>query len=120
MFEENKEGFRKWLIKDKKLSTRVAGDVLSRCKRLNNAVLESIDLSVSTPEVYLESLHEIKEYTKREKESQKARYNLNATLNAAMKKYCEYMNPQTFKNYPNVYVLIRNKKAAEKKQTQSY
>lgn len=117
MFEENKEEFRKWLIEDKKLSKRVAGDVLSRCKRLNNAVLDSIDLSVSTPEVYLQSLQEIREYTKREKQNQKTRYNLNATFSAAMKKYCEYINPQTFKSYPDAYVLIKNKNADQRELT---
>ena len=117
MFKDNKEDFRKWLIEDKKLSSTVAGNVVSRCKRLDSIVLESIDLSVSTPEVYLKSLQEIREYAKSEKENKKTRYTLNATLNAAMKKYCEYMNPQTFKNYPDAYVLIKNENAAQREPT---
>lgn len=103
MFEDNKEDFRKWLIEDKKLSSRVAGDILSRCKRLNKAVLESIDLSISSPESYLTSLKEIKDYSTHGNKSVKAQYALNATLIAAMKKYCEYRNPHTFQDYPNGY-----------------
>lgn len=114
MFKDHKEDFRKWLVEDKNLSKTVAGNIVSRCKRLNNIVLESIDFSVSTPEVYLESLQEIREYAKYEKENKKTRYALNATLSAAMKKYCEYRNPQTFTKYPDAYDLIRIKNAARK------
>lgn len=112
MFEENKEDFRKWLIEDKKLSSRVAGDVLSRCKRLNKTILEDIDLSISSPESYLASLKEIKDYSKRGKQSAKTQYALDATLIAAMKKYCEYKNPHTFQNYPNGYSIRGYKRSS--------
>ena len=107
MFKENKEEFRKWLIEDRKLSRRAAGDILSRCKRLDNTVLDSLQISVSSPESYLIALKEIRDYAVIDKQAIKSQYALTATLRAAMKKYCEYMNPQTFEQYPDAYSLIR-------------
>ena len=113
MFNENKEEFRKWLIEDKKISHRAAGDILSRCKRLDNIVLDSLQISVSSPESYLIALKEIKEYAVIDKQNKKTQYALTATLRAAMKKYCEYMNPQTFEQYPDTYSLIRSESAKQ-------
>jgi len=109
MFKENKEDFREWLIEDKGLSSRAAGNILSRCKRLDGIVLESLHSSISSPESYLIALKKIKEYAKIEKQSAKTQYTLTATLRAAMKKYCEFINPETFEKYPNAYSLLRLK-----------
>lgn len=107
MYGEDKEHFRNWLLVDKGLSAKACGDTLSRCKRLNEHVLKSIDEAVFTPESYLVALKTIKEYAVSEKENEKTQYDLTSTLRGAMKKYCEFKNPNTYECYPNGYSLSR-------------
>lgn len=107
MFEENRENFRQWLIDDKGLSLKASGDVICRCKRLDSEVIKSIDLSISSPEFYLMALKDIKTYAIANKTNKQTQYTLMSTLRAAMKKYCEYVNPKKFEQYPNGYSISR-------------
>lgn len=105
MFQNNQEEFRQWLIKEKGLSDRVAGDTISRCRRLNKEVIGSIDRSVSSTESYLSALREIGAYSIKNKEKYSSQYTLGSSLRVALKKYCEFINPTTHKNYPNIYSI---------------
>lgn len=107
MFIENKEGFRQWLIKDKGLSAKASGDILSRCKRLDKCISQSIEEAVSSPQSYLIALKDIKTYAMLNKRTAKSQHNLAATLRAAIRKYCEYRNPETFERYPSGMSLSR-------------
>lgn len=105
MFCEHKEDFRYWLIEVNKLSIKSAGDIISRCRRLEAEVLDSIDLSVSTPEHYSNALKKIKNYAILNKKTIKAQYNLTKSYRAALKKYCQYVKPDTYEQYPSGYSI---------------
>lgn len=107
MFEEKTELFRKWLIEDKGLSNKTSGDIISRCKRLNDYVLPSIDDAVSSPESYLVALKAISSYALANKQDKNTQYGLISSLRSSIKKYCEYKNPNTFECYPNGHSLSR-------------
>ncbi|MGP9750089.1 hypothetical protein [Psychrobacter sp. AOP31-B2-9] len=107
MFKENKEDFRQWLIEEKGLSAKVTGDILSRCKRLDKCISQSIEEAVSSPQSYLIALKDIGTYATLNKQTAKSQYNLTATLRAAIRKYCEYRNPETFECYPSGNSLSR-------------
>ncbi|MCD9472917.1 hypothetical protein [Photobacterium phosphoreum] len=105
MFIERKEDFREWLIEQKGISRRVAGNIISRCKRLDEEVLGSIDLSVSSVDNYLSALSMIKSYSLANKSKDSAKYAMSASLRAAIRKYCEYRNPDDILRFPNAYHL---------------
>lgn len=107
MFEEKKELFRKWLIEDKGFSTKVAGDVISRCRRLDKQVLSSLDEAVLSPQSYLVALKDINTYAIDMNQEKKKETLLINTLRVAMKKYCEYINPESYECYPNGNSLSR-------------
>ncbi|MGF7411294.1 hypothetical protein [Providencia rettgeri] len=105
MFNECKEDFRSWLIQQNKLSIKSAGDIISRCRRLEVEVLDSIDLSVSTPELYADALKKIKNYAVLNKKTLRAQYNLTKSYRAALKKYCQYVKPDAHEHYPSGYSI---------------
>ncbi len=101
MYIDLKEDFKKWLVDEKGLSIKVAGNVLCRCKRLNNEILQcSIDQAVSTPQHYLQALIEVGQYAVANSSSNSSRYAMTGSLRCALKKYCEYRNPNTYSFYP--------------------
>lgn len=108
MIKQNKKKFREWLVLEKQLSPRAASDIISRCTRLERTILESLDLSVSSPELYLIALKDIKKYAANTVNDTKSQNTLTGTLRAAIRKYCEYMNPTTFEKYPTAYNLKKD------------
>ena len=107
MFEENKEDFRKWIIEDRGLSTKLATDIICRCRRLDKQVLSSLDEAVLSPQSYLVALKDINAYAIDISQERKKQSLLINTLRGAMKKYCEYVNPESFECYPNGNSLSR-------------
>lgn len=107
MFLDIKEDFRDWLVNEKGLSVKVSRDIQSRCKRLDTEVLESIDFAISSPEFYLQALKNIRSYAIANNGSKSTQYAMTSTLRAALRKYCEYRNPESFNLYPNGYSLTK-------------
>lgn len=105
MFNESKEEFRTWLVKHNNISVKAAGDIVCRCNRLDHEVLESIDLSVSSTALYADALKQIKVYAIANKVDSKSQYNLTRSYRAALKKYCQYVNPETYVQYPTGYSI---------------
>lgn len=105
MFSEVKEDFREWLIVKKGVSKRVAGDTISRCKRLDEEVLDSIDLAVSSVDNYLLAMAEIKNYARANGAKNGAKYAMRGCLRSAMRKYCEYRNPEKISYFPSAHNL---------------
>ncbi|MDD9200691.1 hypothetical protein [Aliivibrio sp. S2MY1] len=103
MFDNEKDAFKEWLIHEKKLSLKVSGDHLCRCKRLNNGIIEPIHLAVSSSERYVIALKKIKQYAVNESKTKQQQYNLTCSLIASLKKYCEFKNPEKIEEYPNGY-----------------
>lgn len=102
-----KEDFRTWLVTDKGLSIKVSRDIQCRCKRLDSEILESIDFAVSSPEFYLQALKDIRSYAIANNRNKSSQYAMTSTLRAALRKYCEYCNPESFSLYPNGYSLTK-------------
>ncbi|MEZ8918554.1 hypothetical protein AB4622_07500 [Vibrio splendidus] len=105
MFSEIKEDFREWLIVKKGVSKRVAGDTISRCKRLDEEILDSIDLAVSSVDNYLLAMSKIKHYARENGTENGAKYAMTGCLRSAMRKYCEYRNPEDISYFPSAYNL---------------
>lgn len=105
MFLELKEDFREWLIVKKRISKRTAGDTISRCKRLDEEVLDSIDLAVSSVDNYLLAMSKIKHYARENRVEKSAKYAMKGSLMSAMRKYCEYRNPEDISYFPSAYQL---------------
>lgn len=105
LFLDLKEDFRTWLINRKGLSKKVAGDVICRCKRLDNEVLDSLEFSISSVDNYLLAMGKINQYSSDKKIEPKARYALSCCLRSAMRKYCEFRHPDDISHFPNAYNL---------------
>ena len=105
MFDSDKESFRRWLKEEKQLSNRVVGDIISRCNRLDKQVLVSISESVSSISNYVIALHDIEDYAEKNKQKKASQKALAATLRSAIRKYCEFVNPDTYQDYPTKYYL---------------
>lgn len=103
MFENDRDAFKEWLLHEKKLSPKVSGDHLCRCKRLHSGIIEPLHLVVSSPEQYVIALKKIKLYAVNKSTTKQEQYNLTCSLIAALKKYCEFKNPENFEKYPNGY-----------------
>lgn len=105
MFDSDKESFRRWLREEKQLSNRVVGDIVSRCNRLDKQVLTSISESVSSISNYIAALNDIEDYAKKNKHEKSSQQSLAATLRGAIRKYCEFVNPDTYEEFPTKYYL---------------
>ena len=105
MYYELIDDFKSWLVKEKGLSKKVASDIVSRCKRLDNDILDSIDNSVESIDNYMIALEIIKKYAACNSFSIKGQYALSSSLRSAMRKYCEFRKPSEITRYPNGYNL---------------
>jgi len=110
MFIDVKKEFREWLITDKSLSPKVASDIISRCQKLDQCILESIDLSISSPQIYLLALQKITSYSEEKRSKFQLKSSSSASLISAMKKYGEFIAPPNFDLYPNGYNIRGYKK----------
>ncbi|KJG15289.1 hypothetical protein [Photobacterium angustum] len=99
------DDFKAWLMDEKGLSKKVASDIVSRCKRLDSDILESIDDSINSIDNYLLALSIIKKYAMQNSVSIKGQYALSSSLRSAMRKYCEFRKPSEINRYPNGYNL---------------
>lgn len=103
MFTDLKEEFRLWLINECGLSKKSASDVVCRCNRLDRKVLESLDSAVLSVSNYTVAMKDIKNYAILNKKANQTKYTLTSTLRLAMRKYCEFRNPEEFHLYPRGY-----------------
>ncbi len=109
MYTDIKEDFRAWLIEDKGLSAKAAGDVLCRCKRLDSGILSAnIDIAISTPKDYLQALQDVGQYASVNRSSKTSIYSMAGVLRSALRKYCEFCNPDSFAYYPTAHSIPRD------------
>ena len=97
-FDSNVEDFREWLVSTG-LTKRVAGDYLSRCRRIQRVFNVDLYEAVSKETDYIDLLIRIWRYAESNTNSQKAKHALNRSLRAACKKYAEFKFPKKSKKY---------------------
>jgi len=85
------EQFRLWLVQHKRYSPRVRSDALSRCRRVERALLLSLDQSVKSQGELENVIQRIREEILIEA-SDKSRKEGQASLFHAVKRYHEFLN----------------------------
>lgn len=102
----DRESFRNYLIKNKKLSARVASDNVSRCNRVERDLDLDLMKFIKTVDSYKELLIKIERYSEEVATDGKAVSGLAGTLRKATRYFLEYkVGSNNALRYPLAYNL---------------
>ena len=96
----DKDKFVSWLMQERSISERVAGDYFSRCKRVESELNLDLSKDLSTASTYVETMLLIRKYAHSLPNSKVATYSLTGGLRGAVKKYAEFKFPTKSLMYP--------------------
>jgi len=96
----DKDNFVSWLIQERSVSKRVAGDYFSRCKRVESELNLDLSIDLSTASTYVETMLLIGKYANSLPNSKIATYSIKSGLRGAVKKYAEFKFPTKSLMYP--------------------
>ena len=80
----DKDEFFSWLMQDRSISKRVAGDYFSRCKRVESELNLDFSIDLSTDSTYVETMLLIRKYAHSLPNSKVATYFLISGLRSAI------------------------------------
>lgn len=95
-------GFREWLIKNG-LSEKVAGDYVSRCKRIERDLLLKLSEFAQPEEKYHVLMFQIRSYAIATANNKSSAETLTATLRKSARMFFEYLVGASVKRYARCY-----------------
>lgn len=97
---ELQAAFRRWLL-DSGIASRVAGDYICRCRRIERELNVSLVRAVQSERPYVELMQKIRDYATSSAESASSTYSLAATLRRAARKFAEFLKGDLSHDYPD-------------------
>ena len=94
--------FRSWLTRSG-VSTRVAGNCSSRCRRVEVSLGLSLASEVASRKRYMALMERISDYAREASSTKQAAEALGATLRHAARKFAQYMLGDKALEYPRIY-----------------
>lgn len=107
-FNDIQESFREWLIQSG-LSEKLAGDVLSRCRRIERELSISLIDLVETKEKYLILMTRIHSFSFAVTITSKAAYAIRSNFYRASRLFAKFVIGDTSSTYPNGYTFRKIK-----------
>ena len=91
--------FKQWLIVEKKQSKKVAGDIVSRCKRIERELGFGLLESFSSNDAYIDLMRAIRDKFRRPSEQPSAAYSRTSTLRHSVRKLLEFSDPEKLRHF---------------------